>query len=170
MMSSMANKQIVPSKTEMRRYLRQGLTQQQIADAWQEDTGVKVSRAAIAMAIARYGLQSTNTRPRYEETLPWTIRTEHQNDHNARMLRLEGRRRRGFPLSEQEQRWLSGWKANLKARDAVVTYVPDLPAPDGPFVWVPRNQWDDDIVRVELDNRPEGQKGRKPATRKRAAG
>lgn len=145
------SRQVVPNKTEMRRFLRLGLTQQQIAEAWEAETGVRVSRAAIAMAIARYGLQSTHSRPRYEETIPWKLRPEHQNDHNARMLRLEGRRRRGLPLTDQEARWLAAYVDNFKQRGIVVTYTPDLG-----FVWMQRNEWDDpnDIIRVHYDNRP----------------
>lgn len=147
-------RQLVPNKTQMRRYLKKNLTQQQIADAWEEDSGIRVSRAAIAMAISRYDLQSSNARPRYEDMLPWKIKTEHQNDHNARMLRLEGRRRRGQKLTEQEHRWLTAYLRTIKDRGVVVTYVPEL---EEGFVWVERNEWDDpaDFIRKDWDNRPE---------------
>lgn len=159
-------RQLVPNKTQMRRYLAKNLTQQQIVDAWEEDSGVRVSRAAIAMAISRYDLQSSNARPRYEDTLPWKIKTEHQNDHNARMLRLLGRRRRGMALTEQEKRWLSAYLRTITERRVVVTYVPEL---EEGFVWVERNEFDDpaDFIRKDWDNRPGGVN--KPAKGKRAA-
>lgn len=147
----------------MRRYLKQGLTQQQIAEQWENDSGIRVSRAAIAMAISRYGLKSAHSRPRYEDTLPWAVRSEHRNNHNARMLRLEARRRNpgeGKPLTEQERGWLAAYTRTLKERDVVVTYVPELP--EG-FVWVPRNKWDDDMIRKELRNEPSTPKPRKTA-------
>lgn len=144
-------RQVVPSKTQMKRYLSKKLTQQQIADAWEEETGVKVSRSAIAMAIARYELKSPKPRPRYDEVLPWRVHQEHQNNINARMLRLEGRRLEGRKLTEKEQRWLNNWKANLQEAGAVVTYLPDDPAfPEG-FVWMKRLPGDgDSLVRVSL--------------------
>ena len=149
---------LVPNKGEMRRYLSRGLTQAQIVDAWENDSGIRVSRSAIAMAIQRYGLESNRARPRYEDTLPWSIKPEHQNNHNARMLRLEGRRRRGLSLNDQEHRWLAAYKDKLKHAGAVVTYVPEL---DEGFVWVQRNEHDDprDFIRRDLHNVPGGKKG-----------
>ena len=155
--------QLVPSKTEMRRYLQKGLTQAQIVDAWEADSGIRVSRAAIAMAIARYDLQSANARPRYEDMLPWKVRTEHRSDHNARMLRLEARRRRGQKLSREEKRWLDGYVAQLKERNAVVTYLPELG-----FLWVARSDADDDMIRVKWDQPGPGGSG-KPRRATRSA-
>lgn len=154
-------KQMVPNKTQMRAYLRRKLTQQQIVEAWEEDSGIRVSRSAIAMAISRYDLKASHARPRYEDTLPWKVKAEHQNDHNARMLRLEGRRRRSMKLTDQEAKWLADWKRLLREQDAVVTYHPDHP---GGFLWVARNQWDDDeVVRKDWDNRPDGSNRKKSA-------
>lgn len=136
----------------MRLYLRKRLTQQQIVDAWEAETGVRVSRSAIAMAIKRYDLTPARPRPRYDDVLPWRVRSEHQNNHNARMLRLEGRRRRGDRLSEKEARWLADWKSQLSQWEAVVVYHPDTP--EG-FHWVKRNKYDEgELVRPELRNGP----------------
>jgi hypothetical protein len=65
--------------------------------------------------------------------------------HNdARMLRLEGRRRKGGALSEAEKRWLTQWRERLDEAKAVVVY--DGATTEGWF-WVERQETDDDIIR-----------------------
>lgn len=115
---------IVPTKEQMRGYLELGLSQAQIAAKYEEDTGIRVSRSAIGMAIARYDLKSATEAPRYQDLLPWRVKAEHKMDKHARLLRLEGRRREGKRLSEQELSWVQGWLEYLAEQDAVVTYNP----------------------------------------------
>ena len=124
-----------PDKTTLRRWLVEGLTQQQAADRWTEETEQPCSRTAVAMAIARYGLTSTYSKPRYTETLPWRVKTEHLKHYDARMLRLLGRRSAGGRLGEVEHKELASWLRRLEELGAVVAYYPALP--DG-FRWVPR--------------------------------
>lgn len=137
--------QVVPGKGELKRYLNAGLTQAQIVEAWKEDSGNKVSRSAIAMAIARYGLKSAHQRPDYKELLPWTVAEEHRWHIDARMLRLEGRRREKgeTSISAPEMRWLSNWKSELARKEAVVYY--DRDTEEG-FFWVPRSDAGADTV------------------------
>lgn len=118
-------KQRVPDKTQMRRYLERKLTQQQIVDEWEKDSNVKVTRSAIAMAIKRYDLESSTPRARFEDLLPWRVSSEHRMHFDARMLRLEARRRRGGIMTEDEEKMLSSWLLRLKEQNAVVTYVPE---------------------------------------------
>jgi hypothetical protein len=155
----------VPNKTQMRRYLSRGLTQQEIVEAWEADSGYRVSRSAIAMAIERYDLKSAHPRPTYPDLLPWVIQVEHRNHIDARMLRLEGRRRSGQKLHKQEQRWLDQWKHELfEVRNAVVHYEKDT---DEGFFWIPRTaEHGDDLIDRSNAVKPEG---RVPAsTAKRA--
>jgi hypothetical protein len=135
---------IVPDKRKMEAYLKLGLSQQGIADQYEEDTGIKVSRSAIAMAIERYGLQSAQPRARYMDMVPWRLAPEHRMHTDARMLRLEGRRRRGAPLKEGELRRLDQWLTLLRERDCVIHY--DGRTARG-FWWCPRTEEDSDIVR-----------------------
>lgn len=141
-------KMIVPDSNQMRRYLERGLSQAGIVEQYEEDTGIRVSRSAIAMAIGRYGLHSSRERPRYADTMPWKLLPEHRDHNDARMLRLEGRRRMGGSLTEKELRILEAWLDLLKERGAVITYEPKTRKG---FFWVPKTGEDDDIVR-----RPEG--------------
>jgi hypothetical protein len=137
--------QVAPGKTELRRFLSRGLTQQQIVAEWERDSGHRVSRSTIAMAIARYGLNSAHPRPRYEDTLPWIVKEEHTYHRDARMLRLEGRRRSGRKLTTKERRLLQAWRDQLDEAGAVVHYDPDT---EQGFWWVYRDPTDgDDIVR-----------------------
>lgn len=132
----MAHPTLVPNKTQLRRYLSKGMTQQEIVDAWEKDSNHRVSRSAIGMAIERYGLKEfARVRPNYPEMLPWIVAAEHRDHIDARMLRLEGRRRSGRKLSEKEERWLEQWKAELEESDAVVRY--ERNSEEG-FYWVPR--------------------------------
>lgn len=141
----MANIQVAPGKTELERYLRRGMTQAQIVAAWEDKTGVRVSRSTIGMAIKRYGLHSATERPRHAELLPWHVRDEHRNHIEARMLRLEARRRKGLPLTEGDLHWVNEWREKLEERNAVVAYDPDWP--EG-FFWTDRLPTDTDIIRV----------------------
>lgn len=139
---NMANIQVAPGKSDLERMLRRGLTQHQIVDAWEKETGVRVSRSTIGMAIKRYGLQSSTERPRHDDLLPWHVVGEHRNHLEARMLRLEARRRKGLPLSEADLQWVNNWRAELEAKNAVVGYDPAVG-----FVWLPREPTDSDIIR-----------------------
>ena len=132
-------KQIVPDETQMRRYVERGLTQQQIADQYEKDTGIRCSRAAIGMALARYDMTTSRPRPRHTDLLPWEVRQEHRMMNDARMLRFEARRRAGMELREKDRKALEGWLLRLKEQNAVVHYEPDT---DKGWWWVPREPQD----------------------------
>jgi hypothetical protein len=78
------------------------------------------------------------------DTLPWKLAPEHRDHNDARMLRLEGRRREGLPLTSKELRLVSNWIDLLREKNAVVTYEPKTRKG---FYWVPKEDSDDDIVR-----------------------
>lgn len=138
------NTQLVPDKTQMRKYLEKGLTQQQIVEQYEADTGIRVARSAIGLAIARYDLQSAVPRKRYSELIPWPLMQEHRQHRDVKMLRLESRRRQGLDVSEPELRRLENWLEALADADAVVMYHPDT---EQGFWWVPREKRDTDIIR-----------------------
>ncbi|HKN44284.1 MAG TPA: hypothetical protein VJW23_10190 [Propionibacteriaceae bacterium] len=134
----------VPDKTQLKNYLAKGLTQQQIVDAWEVDSNIRVSRSAIGMAIRRYDLASSRPRPNYMEMIPWRIRWDHRMAWDVRMLRLEARRRRGEALTDKEKRDLTQWRSRLDEANAVVIYERDT---EEGFLWVGRTPEDDDIIR-----------------------
>lgn len=120
------------------------MTQKQMVDAWEQESGVRVSRSAIAMAMHRLSVDAANPRPRYEEMLPWHVLDDHKYNAQARLLRLEGRRRKGGKLNKKELSWLTTWRRELEAHNAVIMYDPDT---EEGFHWVTRIAADDDIVR-----------------------
>lgn len=76
--------------------------------------------------------------------LPWHVLDVHKYHTQARLLRLEGRRRKGGKLNDKELQWLTTWRRELEAHNAVVLYDPETA--EG-FHWVTRTTADDDIVR-----------------------
>lgn len=120
------------------------MTQQEMVAAWEKESGVRVSRSAIAMAMHRHGVPAAKPRPRYEEMLPWHVLDVHKYNTQARLLRLEGRRRNGNKLNDRELQWLTTWRRELEAHNAVVMYDPDT---EEGFHWVARLASDTDIIR-----------------------
>jgi DNA-binding transcriptional MerR regulator len=138
----MPARRVVPDKTTMRRLLEAGMTHKEIAEWVYEQTGEPVARVSVTRAVERYGLQGEITR--YDDLIPWRVRTEHAHDYAARMLRMEARRRRGKKLAPEWEAKLDSWLQQLEEKHAVVTYVPD--SPNG-FYYVPREEGDEDIIR-----------------------
>lgn len=99
-----------------------GLTHQQVADRVFAETGVRVSRSSVSASLTKAGLTK---RVRYKNVIPWRVRTEHNWHHFLNMLRLEGRRQSGLPLTDRETKNLDSFKKRLKDAGAVVTYLED---------------------------------------------
>lgn len=137
-----------PDKEQLKKYLARGMTQQQIADAWFEETGTRVSRNAITMAMQREKLTPTNPQPRYSDLLPWRVKVEHIRHYDARMLRAESRIRRKRSVkakkADPDYERVESWKQTLTENSAVVLY--DGLTEQG-FFWVPREPTDDDLIR-----------------------
>lgn len=120
------------------------MTQREMVEAWERESGIRVSRSAIAMAMRRHGVEAAKPRPRYEEMLPWHVLDEHKYNAQARLLRLEGRRRKGGKLNSRELQWLTTWRRELETHNAVVIYDPDT---EEGFHWVQRTAADNDLIR-----------------------
>lgn len=120
------------------------MTQKQMVEEWERESSIRVSRSAIAMAMAREGIPAQKPRPRYEDMLPWHVRSEHRMNAQARLLRLEGRRRKGGHLTDRELAWLTTWREELAAANAVIVYEPNT---EEGFFWVVRTDADTDIIR-----------------------
>lgn len=105
------------------RWRKEGLSHQQIADRWFQETGIIVSRSTVSTALHRAG--KTATAPRYDDCLPWRVRTRHLKETPARMLRLLGARREGRKLADRDEKTLNNWLAKIQARRLVVGYDPD---------------------------------------------
>ena len=93
---------------------------------------------------------------RHSDLIPWKLQPEHIYKPEARLLRLEGRRRAGHSLRDDELTWLENWKRELAEADAVIHY--DRDTPEG-FHWVTRadpgvvTRGEDDLI--DRSNAPE---------------
>jgi len=119
----MAPPKYTPDATTFRQWLAEGLTHQQMADRVYEQTGHRVTRAAVTVALMGYGL--TSTKPRYKETIPWRVKVEHAKTYPIRMLRLLGKRRAGVDIPEDDERLLDTWLDHLATEELIVAYDPD---------------------------------------------
>lgn len=116
----------VPDQTTMRLWLEQGLTHQQIADRWERETNVHVARSSITRAAIRYGL-TTETMNRYQEYVPWKVRSPHAMAYPLRMLRLMGRKAQQGELSANDEKSLASWLRQLDEDQKIVAYDPEDP-------------------------------------------
>ena len=119
----MAPPTMVPDKTTLTRWKAEGLTQAQMVTRHELETGIKVSRSAMANAMIRYGLSGSH--PRYHNTLPWKVSEIHLSHYAARMLRLLGRRQAGGELNPLEASRLTSWLEGLERESIIVGYDPD---------------------------------------------
>ena len=132
---------LVPPVEELREMRDRKMTHQEIADEVFARTGERVTRNAVTMALGRAGVKGTVRR--YDDLIPWRVKTIHEHNYHLAMLRFEARRRRELPLTEGQQKRLDGWLASLGRKGVVVFYEPD--SPEG-FYLVPKME-NDDIIR-----------------------
>lgn len=114
---------------------RQGLTHAEIAERLTEETGEKITRVAVSVALHRAG--DTDPKPRYDDLIPWRVKMQHMRQYPVLMLRAFGRRRAGQPLTDELNRKLNLWLARLENEQVVVAYSED----EG-FHYVPREGTD----------------------------
>jgi len=119
----MGRPMLVPSKSTLERWQREGLTHQLMVERHERESGIRVTRIAISVAFVRYGLADTN--PRYSEQLPWRVHTAHATHYAARMLRLLGRREHDPQnMNANERARLQSWLAFLERESVIVGYAP----------------------------------------------
>lgn len=136
----------VPDKNTLQRWHDAGMTHQAMADRVLAETGERVSRAAISMALQRYNI-TTEQKARYRDEVPWHVRVEHLRAYPVRMLRLLGRRRSGEPMADDLSARLDGWLRQLEESNAVVAYDPDS---DQGFFYVPREDGDPEDTPIRV--------------------
>ena len=123
------------------------MTQQEMADEIERLSGEPITRSAVSQALQRENITPRVDLPRYNDVIPWTVRTEHIHAYPVRMLRLLGRERSGAALSKQEESKLASWSAKLEQQNLVVAYDPD--SVEG-FVYVDREDGDPEDVPVRV--------------------
>lgn len=119
---------IIPPKNQLARWLEAGLTHEEIVDKIEEETGQRVTRPAVSLAVKREGLDGigrSRTIQRRKEEIPWRVQPRHLQRYPVRMLRLYARARSGGALNEGEASRLDSWLAKLHEEGLVVAYDPD---------------------------------------------
>jgi hypothetical protein len=120
----MARPKILPSDQDLLRLVKEeGLTHAQIAEQVYAETGHKVARSSVSVALSRAGLAAE--RRRFNHEIPWTLRGKDLRAYPIRMLRLLGHRRAGDDLTAEENRRLDSWLDLMKREKAVVAWDPD---------------------------------------------
>lgn len=139
-----------PDQAWLRRHLAKNYSHAEMAELWEKETGIKVSRSAIAMAVVRGGL-TTREWVRYERTVPWDVMAEHSRTQVIKNLRYLGRRlTKHGDLSDKEAYELDGWLKKLQEHKLIVAY--DSTDPAG-FFYI-RDQWKDhDDKKVPIRRR-----------------
>lgn len=143
---------MLPDNTTLRAWVEEGLSHDAITQRVYEETGHRVSKSAVAVALHRAGM--TAPMQRYEQEVPWRVATPHLNEYPVRMLRALGRTRRGLPLPEGERVRYERWIEWLEREGAAVAYDPQAG-----FFYVrqPKAEWPDGLPVVPgYSTMPEG--------------
>lgn len=122
----MSRPRILPSDRELERLVKdEGMTHQEIADLVFKQTGHKVARSTVSVAVTRAGLNE-RSHARFIEEIPWTLKAKDLRAYPIRMLRLLGNRRAGNHLTDDETKRLDSWLARMEMENAVVAWDPDV--------------------------------------------
>jgi hypothetical protein len=132
----------IPDRQEFVRLVRDKKLRNKEILAHYAEQGVHLTASTISMAKRRYGL---DVREAYSDLLPWLVHEDHRSMYPPKMLRLEGRRRRGEKLPEDRLRYLENWKRKMRDDGTVVHYEYDT---EEGWFYVPRRPGiDKDLIR-----------------------
>lgn len=132
----------IPDRQEFVRLVRDRQMRNRDILAHYAERGIYLSPNTISMAKRRYGL---SVRDPYDDLLPWVVHLDHRSLYPAKMLRLEGRRRRGQELDPDRLRYLDNWKHKMEQDGTVVHYEYDT---EEGWFYVPRREGiDQDLIR-----------------------
>lgn len=118
----MAAPRKLPPDYMLAQMVRHGMTHQQIADEVEKIIGEPVSRSSVSAALSRAGISRAYLN--YKDVVPWTVRPQHQATYPIKMLRLLGRRRQDFPLTDEQTGRLDSWLQTVEEGNLVVAYAP----------------------------------------------
>lgn len=145
----MAAPRKLPDETVLERwYLREKLTYKAMAERWANTPGGH-SVSAAAFSAACHGAEWFEPRNRSHvgtEYWPWlNVRPEHNDEHDAQMLRLYGRRKAGDKsIKPRYVAALNAWLRGLYDENAVIAYKPNT---NQGWWHVKKEAGDVDIVR-----------------------
>lgn len=123
----------------VRALVDQGLSADEIA------VELNLPRPLIDSMIGRAAPRVPQPRRPAQPIPPWDVAPVHEQDEDARMLRLEQRRRLGEGLTQEELDALTDWRHRLQDMDGVIDYDAERG-----FHWTKRIESDWDIVRLPV--------------------
>ncbi|MEV0437799.1 hypothetical protein AB0I84_00715 [Streptomyces spectabilis] len=136
----MGAKKIV-DEDEVIQWFFEGKTYAWMIETYKEKYNTETTKAMWSTFRRRKKLPRRNVRN--AELIPWKVEEEHRYEYPVMMLRAEGRRRAGKKLTETDEKRLTSWKKELRAKGLVVHYDPETP--DGWFL-IPRTEDDDELI------------------------
>lgn len=133
----------IVDESEVIRWFEEGRTYQWMVEEYKRKYNIETVPSLWGNFRRRRGLARRITRD--DELIPWHVKPEHRWAYPLAMLRVEGRRRAGREVREEDEARLESWKKMLTEElgDAVVHYDPDTT--DG-FFYVPREPGDKDLI------------------------
>jgi hypothetical protein len=146
-------KRLLPAYSRLAELRDQGLTHQEIADKLSEETGERIARSTVSVALKRSG-ESKSHRPRFKETIPWTVPVRFGAEYPVRMLRLLGRKIQDLPMSEAESARLESWMLDLETRNLIVGFCPQAPDDAPGFYYIPASARDHNDLAVPIRREP----------------
>ncbi|GAB2329218.1 hypothetical protein [Streptomyces variabilis] len=142
----MPAKSKVQNEQEAIRWITEGKSYEWIVEQYREKYKIETTTSMWATFRHRKGLDRLITRD--DSLIPWKVERQHRWKYPLVMLRFEARRREGHELKPRDASRLESWKRMLEEEGLVVYYDPETE--DG-FFLVPREETDDDLVRVPTD-------------------
>lgn len=136
----------IPSESQLAKWVKDGLSHNEICDRIEKETGYRPGRSTVSAALSRAGL--TN-RVRYDDVIPWKrISVDHNTHYALTMLRTAARIKHGLDVNPRDLSRFQAWKERLDEANAVVHY--EYNSPEG-FYYVPRRKGVDKGLIRELD-------------------
>jgi hypothetical protein len=105
--------------------------------------GVEVTQSMFSNFRYRQGLQRRKSRD--HDLIPWEVHLNHRWGYPLAMLRVEARRRQGFPLRPSDVERLDAFKRRLYEDGLVVHYEPE--SDEGWWLVPRRDGVDRDLIR-----------------------
>ncbi|MCG8926664.1 hypothetical protein [Lentzea sp. CC55] len=136
----------IQDEGEVVRWMEEGKPYSWMVEEYKRKYNVETSISMWSNFRRRHDFEGRMARD--PELVPWKVKEEHSWATPLTMLRLEARRRQGFPLRPQDETRLINWLDAVKLQQAVVHYDPDT---EEGFFYVPREERDDDLIRRPLD-------------------
>lgn len=132
----------IQDRQEVLRWFAEGRTYAWMIEKYREKYGIETTQPMWSNFRSRN--QIPRRIARNEELIPWGVKEEHRYNQIVIMLRQEGRRREGLPLTKDYEARVDAWLKMLEEEGVVVHYDPET---EEGFFYVPREDGDDDIIR-----------------------